>query len=698
MEISYLKRNLMNAVFNIEPKPSRNSIRISNGSNTPSPRTSLTPSNSEKSLKLRFEHLPSENSQNSINSNTPRTTHRQEESHKPISLVIIEKYFSDICQSIANKGTIDETLLSKATTMQDVLKDCLAAVPNLSLQFYVLMASALKEIQQIHLSQDENLYSALAKKLVQLASLIEENNYTSETDRANTQPPEEIAEVSGFHELGKELNIRIARVTARILNIWKKILCPQREAAVISCGFLLLYCEIDPSLKISPNARIPIDKAIVAMKNYLGNPGYVVTILRKTKEYVDKEMISVETIRRIHELLSKVTMEQVKTVDKTMTGLAIYELIVFAVKYYHAYAKENYKIDIFEKNPQESFDTEISTSREKMLELQPKNEEISKISQEEIIVEKKEYEKAKLQDQDFKDPFNIKIKSNNGETIRKKSFDITDRDKDKKLAATSKRVLNSSGKPSKINGKTKAISEDIQSKIKPKQSSKEVKSSPFSTVKAMPSPTRNKLLNSPSIKPLQPQKSPEQNSLSPSKISLSPNKPSPSVTNKPAVKNIFQSPIINSPKPLDKNLIAAKKIISSTEKLSNSSKTTPVRIRKNMMNPRSSDPSPVSNRDVLEEMQYQQYIEEKFRHFLIDKLKKETEKMLKSGLDRNDIKIVNEIKALKSKTQWIEEFEKFAGVIRFNAAKKLSDDKRYTAELIRAQKQLDILERYSNEF
>ena len=41
----------------------------------------------------------------------------------------------------------------------------------------------------------------------------------------------------------------------------------------------------------------------------------------------------------------------------------------------------------------------------------------------------------------------------------------------------------------------------------------------------------------------------------------------------------------------------------------------------------------------------------------------------------------------------MKEFEKKVGIIRFNAIKKLGDEKRFTAELIRAQKQLESLER-----
>jgi hypothetical protein len=364
---------------------------------------SLTPSTSSKNLN--FDRLHTENSVSSSKCASPVSTHRAKDpGNKAISLVIIEKYFSDICSNIANKNFIEKNLLSKATTMQDVLKDCLTAVPDISLQFYVLMASALKEIQEIYNSQDTALYGPLAKKLVQIAGMLEDNKFTSDVDRVATLPSEDI-EVQGLRNIASELNLRVTRVTARILNIWKKILSPQREAAVISCAFLLLYCEIDLSLRILPTARIPADKAVSSMKIYLNNPGYVVTIIRKTKEYIDNEQISVETVRRIHDLLQKVTVEQVKNMDKTLTGFAIYELVYFAVKYYYEYAKEHYKIDIFEEPEENRFSLRNSIEKSPLLEevkVQNEQENAPRVKSNKIIAKSPEKNSEKsLKNSDF---------------------------------------------------------------------------------------------------------------------------------------------------------------------------------------------------------------------------------------------------------------------------------------------------------
>ena len=648
METSQLEKSIFDAVLNIESE--KRSIRKGSSSHNSSPRISI---NSRKSLHLNLDHFSNENSQYSVSSNTARSNYRQEESHKPISLVIIEKYFSEICQSIANKGTIDTNLLIKADTMQEVLKNCLVSVPDLSLQYYVLMESSLKEIQEIYSTQDEDLYSALLKKLVQLAELIEDNKFTSATERANTQPPEEIIEITGLNEIGRELEIRISKVTVRILNLWKKILSPQREASIISCGFLLLYFEVDTELKIPSNGKIPLDKAVVIMKNYLANPGTVVNSIRKTKEFIDKEMISVGSVRKIHDLFSKITAEHVKNIDKTMTGFTIYELVLFAINYYYAYAKEHYSFNVFEKQIHENFETEptVSNNKEKVVEIQTKNEEMIKNNFEDIPTnEKYNYENN---EKVIEEPIMIRRKVKNEDNIRK-SLDFTEIEEKKDLLAD------------KLHGNKADISLKLD----------------FSSIKPILSPSKSKISTTNSLKLSQTQKNLQSLSTSPKKLF------SPALNKNPS-KYISQSP----PKPLEKKVACTKKVVTPAEQPLKISKNPTIRARKSRENAKSLS----NHNDILEEMQYKQYIEEKFRHFLIDKLKKETEKMLKNGLDKHDIKIVNELKASKCKNQWIEEFEKANGVVKFNVTKSLSDDKKYTSECLKAQKQLDILERYNSE-
>lgn len=584
---------------------------------------SLAPSNSEKylNLNLKLDNIQTEPSNYSSVSNSPQSTLRekQKDMHKPISLIIIEKYFSDICQSIANKEIIEKPLLAKAVTMQDVLKDCLTAVPDISLQFYVLMASALKEIQQIYMTQDNNLYSALAKKLVQIAGMIEENTYTSEVDRINTQPAEELCEIRGLGDLAKELLVRINRVTARILNIWKKILSPQREAAVISCSFLLFYCEVDPTIKVSPTARIPAEKAVDVMRSYINNPGHVVTIIRKTREYVDKEMISVETARRINDLLEKITVEQVKNMDKTLTGFVIYDLVYFSIKYFEAYAKEHYKINVFEKVQAEE--------QSKIQEIRSPQE----LTQSEIEI------KNSISYVESSSPKKTQVKS------------------PEKPLRTGNRLIEKKQPPSQ------------QSPPQPKS---KIPISATSRISLTPKiPTESS-----------PPKRPFDTRL---KTNLS---------NSPSKKNLSNSPSKSNIKTPDYNIFSPAAQYDKKGFSGNSS----TRVRSSQGS-RISAPSPTANkRDFLEEMQYQQFVDEKFRHFLIDKLKQETEKLLGKGFEIRDIKVVNEASANRNRIMWVDEFENNYGPVKGSAAKKINDEKIFNAEVIRAQRQLDIIQKFGN--
>ena len=346
---------------------------------------------------------------------------------------------------------------------------------------------------------------------------------------------------------------------------------PQREAAVVSCCFLLLYCEVDPTIKISPTSRIPVDKAVTAMKKYISNPGHVVIIIRKTKEFIDKEMISVETVRRIHDLLTKTTAEQVKTVEKTLTGFAIYELIVFSVMYYQGYAKKHYNVDILDKN----FLCGDS---------------------------------------------NLKVKNKKTEDGRK-SFESFEIDLQKEENKEIKKIE----KPTSAIPKPKPNISPLRSS----QTQKSLKLQSSSPKKGVPTKSPQKLQ----------QESHNKNVFKPDEKS-------------PIKKNALE--IKKNSSENKKNSSENKKNSSETKKNSSETKKSPVNKASSKLilnNSRFSNSPPSSQRDVLEEMQYHKFVEEKFRHFFVDKLKIETEKLLKSGLDRQDIKIVNEMKAAKNRVE-----------------------------------------------
>lgn len=281
-------------------------------------------------------------------SSTPIPEHSM---RRPISLTVLEKYFSDICSSINQKNSIDLQLLNKISTMKDVLKDCLNSIDDLSLEIYLLINSSLQDLQHIKSQGSCSITPILMNKLLQIALLIETGNFRSKSEPA-AQFTEQIEDLDLNLDLESELESKVGKVTVRVLNLWKKIVTVQKESGIICCCFLLLYCEIDRAIRVSPYFKVKFDKAINIMKDYCSNPGYVVTVVRKTRDYIDRGLISSEIFMRISSSLKKISSQDVKNMDRTMTGFILYELVLFALRYYNYVSKK--------KNESSSVDLKIS--------------------------------------------------------------------------------------------------------------------------------------------------------------------------------------------------------------------------------------------------------------------------------------------------------------------------------------------------
>ena len=516
-------------------------------------------------------------------------------SKKPISLAILEQYFSSVCSSLTTKNEIDPQLLSKSEPMKEVLKDCLAAIHDLSLEIYILMSSCLKDIEHIYLSSDFRFSSILINKLLKISVLIEDNKYRSAQEPA-FQGFTHTEESEDPKDLSRELDVRVSRITARILNLWKKIVTPQKESGIICCSFLLLYCEIDKSINISHSIRVKYDRAVNLMKEYSANPGYVVTVVRKTRDYIEKELISPEIVKRIHEALVKISYEQVRNADNTFTALALYDLELFAVRYYQELYKKRYSVDIFDKSL---------------------------------------YEPKKLTNMSEK-TFGFSQSENFGIVL---SVDSPRGKPRGSLSPQKPRTLNSI--------RIKSLSKTI-SPSKPA----------FSFPSTENSQNLHKIRNF---------------------ISKSPAKAAKRPLNK-------EKRLKNEPSPAHRCL--SNRRMTFVPRLDIVEKSPEATSRTNSsFSPRKAFQDSVDHGDLLEEMQYQQFIEEKFRNFLVSKLNDvEFDDSLES-------RIKNEEKLIRNREGWMKEFEMKIGVIRFNAIRKLGDEKRFTAELIRAQKQLEIMER-----
>ncbi|CAG9310572.1 unnamed protein product [Blepharisma stoltei] len=310
---------------------------------------------------------------------------------KPISLVILEKYFSDVCKSIASTTEINENLLRKARQMRVVLDDCLEAIPDLSLNFYSLMESSINDIQKIAISNDKADYRALANKLLQLASDLDENNIISSAEPASPRKqPEEVPQSENLAEIAVELKQKINRITPRVINIWQKILNPGNNIIDSICtSFLLLFSEVDKTISL-PSSKARDSSAVNSMQKYAKNPGMVVQTTRQIFYFIENEMISCKIIKKIKQMLDKFTVDDVKATDRTLTAFILYEFLRTAIRFYEAFATAHYGPTIKEeKNHKiDGFNTEIKEV--------PKIE--FKENQSEIIKMRKSIE---LGDQDF---------------------------------------------------------------------------------------------------------------------------------------------------------------------------------------------------------------------------------------------------------------------------------------------------------
>ena len=88
---------------------------------------------------------------------------------------------------------------------------------------------------------------------------------------------------------------------------------------------------------------------ILAMSRYTRNPGHIVQMIRKTKSYLDEEMISLRAAREVYNLIYKMPPELLAYIDKTLTSFIIWDLVRYALDYYRAYGLFHYKIEIFQK-------------------------------------------------------------------------------------------------------------------------------------------------------------------------------------------------------------------------------------------------------------------------------------------------------------------------------------------------------------
>lgn len=245
---------------------------------------------------------------------------KSQEPVKPASLIKLENYFSEICNSIESTAEISEQLLVKSESMQEVLKECLTAIPDLSLQFYILMSSIIKEIQEIHSNSSLATISSLAQKLLQLGSYLEKNKYLESNA---------IVEKSYKEECLDDLCAKIGNVNTKVMYKWKKLLLAGKVKEDLSIAFYLLISSLDPSIQF-PNNNTHSSKASSFIKECAISPGELVLLIRNIPNSISKSIFQLSTVKKINEITEKISIK-----EKDENSI-IYNLLISTLKYYES--------------------------------------------------------------------------------------------------------------------------------------------------------------------------------------------------------------------------------------------------------------------------------------------------------------------------------------------------------------------------
>ena len=267
-------------------------------------------------------------------------TYRSQGSEHSVCILILESYLSDVRKSLSSDLTVHESSYLQLPSMKKVLTDCMT-ISDISLEFYRLVETALNFTAKIYEESCDSLINDLLQLLYKIFSLISCHGYLSDTVKLHFRRKKNVS----LGESLLELNVRISRVTPRVINVWRKIATSIRELEKVCYGFLKFYSEVDGSV---PN--INFEEPVAAMYNYTRNPGHVVQIVRRTVAYLEGEMIHLKIAREINEIMQKISPEVIGSIDKTMSGYVIWDLIRYALEYYKNYGMHHYNIDIFEKD------------------------------------------------------------------------------------------------------------------------------------------------------------------------------------------------------------------------------------------------------------------------------------------------------------------------------------------------------------
>lgn len=296
---------------------------------------STAPKTSRK-LSNNFEHRsksPSLTIRNRNRSVTPESINFQENPktkslfhQKPQGLNELEFYIKDLSKSIERSAKIENGLSCKAESMNELLKDCFSDGSGISLQFYILMSSILKEIKDN--SKKENSTSLLPSKLIELGKLLEKQQFYANSAKNNKEnnSSNHIKKVETPLSILKDSSLK---VTARVINAIRKNM-KEKKIDDVTLAFFIMVFSADSVAK--PKQKTLIGKDLLnAIRECNISPGDIVVAIRNTHKLIDSEVISNEIIKRIEDLLTKINLCEV---DKNSPYLIIYDYLIAAIKYF----------------------------------------------------------------------------------------------------------------------------------------------------------------------------------------------------------------------------------------------------------------------------------------------------------------------------------------------------------------------------
>lgn len=127
---------------------------------------------------------------------------------------MLECHLSDICKSLSEHKSVTYQTFTLVPTINNVLHDCMALC-NITLDFYTQVESALSLICKIFENNCQWLIKDLVLLLAKICEMIAKGKHFS----AEVSVPVRQSFGNNIEECLVQLNIRINRVTPRVVNV-----------------------------------------------------------------------------------------------------------------------------------------------------------------------------------------------------------------------------------------------------------------------------------------------------------------------------------------------------------------------------------------------------------------------------------------------------------------------------------------------